>query len=199
MDRREFFKRGLKNVSDTTIKQLDAHAEHRATHWIRPPYAINELEFLLACTRCSECIEACQYKVIFRLPTRLGVQVAGTPALDLLNKGCHLCDDWPCVSVCKPDALMRLQPSSDEGSLSLPTIACASINTRTCLPYMGPECGACDSACPVDGAMIWDDFKPVIIQDMCTGCGLCREACITEPKSIEIHSLHYQSADKVQE
>lgn len=194
MDRREFFKRGLKSVSDTAVKQLDAHATQRAAHWIRPPYAINEIEFLVACTRCSECIDACSYDVIFRLPSRLGVQVAGTPALDLLNKGCHLCEDWPCVSVCEPGALC-LVTGSEENDTNLPVIACASINTTTCLPYMGPECGACGSACPVDGAMMWADFKPKIVQDKCVGCGLCLEACITEPKSITIHSLHYQSGE----
>lgn len=194
MDRREFFKRSFKTAADTTVKKLDAHATQRAAHWIRPPYALGELEFLVACTRCSECIDACIYHVIFRLPARLGVQVAGTPAMDLLNKGCHMCDDWPCVSACEPGALVL----TSEDTNSRPTLARASINTTTCLPYLGPECGACESACPVEGAMEWIDFKPAITQAICTGCGLCREACITDPKSIDIQSIFFQpDSDKL--
>jgi ferredoxin-type protein NapG len=58
-----------------------------------PPYAQDELAFLLACTRCGACVTACPHGVIFPLAPRLGITVAGTPALDLLHKGCHLCED----------------------------------------------------------------------------------------------------------
>ena len=69
-----------------------------------PPFAVDELDFLLACTRCDKCIEACPHDVLFKLPARTGLQAAGTPAMDLLNRGCHLCRDWPCVAACEPDA-----------------------------------------------------------------------------------------------
>ena len=107
MNRREFFKTGFQKVSKTLVEAADEHVKQKALHWIRPPYALNELEFLLACTRCDKCIEACPHDVIFPLPARRGARVTGTPAMNLLNKGCHLCEDWPCVTACEPGALKR--------------------------------------------------------------------------------------------
>ena len=122
------------------------------------------------------------------------MQVIGTPALDLLNKGCHLCDGWPCVKACEPGAL-RLPEETAEHPRGLPDLAAASINTETCLPYSGPECGACASSCPVPGALIWDTNKPRIDPQTCTGCGLCREACIVTPKAIDIQARETDRVD----
>ena len=71
--------------------------------------------------------------------------------------------------------------------LAPPKLAAVRIDTRTCLPYSGPECGACAHACPVPGALEWEDgIRPVVNDERCTGCALCREACIVEPKAIEV-------------
>ena len=189
MERRAFFHRALRKTGESVVKHADAHARQRATHWIRPPFALGELEFLLACTRCSDCFEACSYAVIFPLPARLGAQVVGTPAMDLLNRSCHLCEDWPCVSACEHHAL-KIPESGDEDPTPLPRLALAWIDTDRCLPYSGPECGACASSCPVSGALEWELEKPRINQAACTGCALCREACIVEPKAIGVDSIN---------
>jgi len=196
MDRRSFFTSALNKSGKTVVKTIDARVKQQAVRWIRPPYAIAELEFLLSCTRCGDCIAACPHQVVFALSARVGAKFAGTPALDLLHKGCHLCADWPCVVACKPGAL-RLPVSeaddpdqADTGhNQALPMLASVRIDQQTCLPYNGPECGACISACPVPGALLLDSCKPVINKAICVGCGLCREACITEPKAIQITSL----------
>lgn len=188
MDRREFFKAGVDKVSRVVVREMDGKAGVMAAHWIRPPFALGELEFLLTCTRCDKCLQACPYDVIFLLPSRLGVKVAGTPALDLLHKGCHLCQDWPCVQVCEPGALKLAEPADAEQP-GPPRLASVTINPGVCLPYNGPECGACASFCPVPGALLWDGVKPHIDTDRCSGCGLCREACIAKPSAVDIQSL----------
>ena len=188
MDRRNFFRKALHDSSKKVVEHVDAKANQRASHWIRPPFALDELEFLLACTRCGECETACPHDVIFLLSTRLGAQVAATPALDLLNKGCQLCKDWPCVTVCEPKAL--LLPEMEEDKAVWPTLAKVWINEKACLPFSGPECGACAGSCPVPGALSWDQTRPVINEELCTGCSLCREICIVDPKAIEVKSLH---------
>ncbi len=210
MDRREFFKHSFRKATRVAVQAADEHATQRASRWIRPPFALDELDFLLACTRCGECVESCPHNVIFSLPSRLGAQVFNTPALDLLNHGCHLCEDWPCVKVCEPAALKIPEPSTpsigqqdeseghvneDTGAADVeqsdvrqwPKMAFASINTKSCLPYNGPECGACH-VCPVPGAMSWKHEKPTINTELCTGCALCREACILETPAINIQS-----------
>jgi len=187
VDRREFFRKSFGKASQAVVKQVDERVSKRAKHWIRPPFAITEIEFLLACTRCKDCISACPHEVIFPLPSRLGVDVVGTPAMDLINKACHMCEDWPCVEVCEPKALIK----EDDAGVKYNGVKLArvSINTETCLPYQGPECGACESACPVENALLFDMTKPVIKEEHCTGCALCREACIVEPSALNVHSL----------
>jgi len=149
---------------------------------------VQELDFLLACTRCDKCIEACPHQVIFNLPARLGTRAMGTPAMDLLNKGCHLCEDWPCVNACEPGAL-KLPEKTRDGLPDLPVMARAEIDTEICLPYSGPECGACEASCTVAGALKWEMSKPYIDPELCTGCGLCREVCIVDPSAVTIRSL----------
>jgi ferredoxin-type protein NapG len=73
--------------------------------------------------------------------------------------------------------------------ITIPGFASAEIDTKVCLPYSGPECGACESACPVKDALIFELEKPVIDLEHCVGCALCREACIVEDKAINIKPL----------
>ncbi|MDQ6992878.1 MAG: 4Fe-4S dicluster domain-containing protein [Mariprofundus sp.] len=186
MDRRNFFRQGAASVGKVVSKQLESHFNERAEHWIRPPYALGEVDFLLACTRCNACVQACPHEVIFNLSISCGVEVVGTPALDLTHKGCHLCSDWPCVTACPTTALQR--PPETEAALA--KIAIAVIEPHRCLPYQGPECGACRGSCPVPDALLWHGAKPSIDAEKCVGCGLCREACFLEEKAIQIRSLH---------
>ncbi|VAW67706.1 Ferredoxin-type protein NapG (periplasmic nitrate reductase) [hydrothermal vent metagenome] len=230
MDRRAFFSRSAGKVAQTVTKHAAEKARKNAANWIRPPFAIEELDFLLACNRCGDCTDACPHHIIFPLPATLGAKVFATPALDLKNHGCHLCEDWPCVQACETKALLIPDESAghdtetEEQSLLAeaeggepndglveeigeiasaeeinsespellrlsPVIAVVSINTKTCLPYSGPECGAC-RVCPIEGAMSWDMEKPKINPEFCIGCALCREACIVEPKAINVQSKY---------
>lgn len=236
--RRLFLKRGLSKVTQFGSEVVEQKVSQKAKAWIRPPFAIAELDFLLACTRCDACISACPYDVVFPLPASRGLEVADTPALDIMNKGCHLCSDWPCVTACETKALnfaygkiTKDEDEQDNNSLSkalndeqnkqhnsehngvpsneyvgrdgetetiqqeMPTaIACppmakAMINTGQCMPYSGPECGACKGSCPIPDTLVWKNEKPSIVQSSCIGCGMCREACITSPKAIDISSF----------
>ncbi len=187
MDRREFFKRGGQKAAQIAGQLSRAAAATRAERWIRPPFAVAELDFLLGCTRCDACIEACPHDVLFRLPEKMGRHAAGTPAMDLPAHGCHMCDGWPCAAACEADVLQNPDPADPPEPVKLATLR---IDEGSCLPYSGPECGACASACPVPGALAWEDgVRPVIEQASCTGCALCREACITEPKAIRVFAL----------
>lgn len=186
LNRRDFFRFGLQNAAkmagDAVAGKLALEGD-----MIRPPFALAEAAFLEACTKCDACIQACAYDIIFKLPDDMGGKRAGTPVLDLAVAGCHLCTDWPCVTVCEPAALKLPEAAAPP---IFPKLADAVINTESCLPYAGPECGACRDACRVAGALNWEQgIKPVIDNDVCTGCALCRDACITDPKSIDIRAV----------
>ncbi|HFD81198.1 MAG TPA: hypothetical protein ENK05_12525 [Gammaproteobacteria bacterium] len=189
-DRRAFFRRGVERLGKGLTKEAMRRAEQRASRWIRPPFAAPELEFLVACTRCAACIEACPHDVIFPLPARCGATVVGTPALDLNHRGCHLCPDWPCVAACEPAALCR-PPEEPE---ALPRLASVSLESRYCLPYQGPECGACAGSCPLPDTLRWEGTRPSIDAASCVGCALCREACIADPRAFSVAALRDQPA-----
>ncbi|MFQ5624197.1 MAG: 4Fe-4S dicluster domain-containing protein [Paracoccaceae bacterium] len=178
MDRREFLTRGWRRAAD-------AAGSRRGRGWIRPPFALDEAAFLTKCTGCGDCVSACPHDVIFPLTARAGLRAEGTPALDLLSRGCHLCEDWPCVTACAPGAL-QIAGDAEDTPPEPPRLASAEIDTGACIAHQGPECGACAHACPVPGALRWDGPKPVIDAGACTGCALCREACIVSPKAIRI-------------
>ncbi len=203
--RREFFRRSLGKAAEIAVDAAETRVEDRARQWVRPPFALAELDFLIECCRCGDCAHVCPTGVYFLLSAKFGASAAGTPALDLANKACLMCQDWPCVAACEPGALRLPSPpaaaESGEGSgggkedaadgfeIPPPRLALATIDTSRCLPYMGPECGACNNSCPVTGALMWDGPKPRIDPELCTGCGACRVACITEPKSVLIRRL----------
>ena len=196
MDRRAFFSLGLRKSAKAAVELVEQRAEQKAKRFVRPPFALGELDFLIKCTRCEDCLKACPHDTIFLLPARLGVEIVGTPALDLVNGACHLCVDWPCASACTAGALLQPDDQQDESGeeasepapRSLPVLAVASIDTTSCLPWQGPECGACISVCPVPGAIDQDMIRPSISAESCIGCALCREACITTPKSITLRT-----------
>ena len=70
MKRRDLFRLGAQKTAQAVLEIAGAMAAARAKNWIRPPYALEELDFLLACTRCDKCIEACPHDVLFTLPAR---------------------------------------------------------------------------------------------------------------------------------
>jgi len=223
MDRRAFFRLGRDTINDVADKALKLHIDTHASQWIRPPFAATEAAFLDACTQCGDCMTACPHSIIFPIPTQYGEEFSGTPILDLVTKGCHLCEGWPCVSACETGALSLTNLDSDDAELEevaecngspqtvdltinespksegeggdeddeiIPVLAIATIDIDQCITFMGPECGACQSVCPVPGAIDWNMNQPTINQDICVGCALCREACITEPKAIIVESLN---------
>lgn len=190
--RRLFLRSGVQKVAKATVDIAAHQLARRPTNWFRPPFAADEWQFLELCTRCDKCLAACPHGVLFPLPARLGPRVERTPAMDLLNKGCHLCADWPCVNACETGALALPSPGAaadDEnqpGPSSPPLLALADIDTASCLPYLGPECGACADSCPVPGALRWRGPRPFIEPESCVGCALCREACIVAPKAVRL-------------
>lgn len=150
-------------------------------HVQRPPGALEELEFLMTCTRCDACIDACPPGAIFRLTEGAGV-AAGTPFLDVDRfKPCTACEDVPCAQAC-PTGALQVIPIADAW------MGTAVLNRDTCRTWSHQPCVSCLRICPVGEAAVLADEKGRVHIDPrgCIGCGLCVAVCPTKPKSIEV-------------
>jgi len=134
---------------------------------LRPPGAIDEATFLQECTRCFDCAEACPHDAIIEAPARFR-DAAGTPMIDPDRQPCHMCADFPCIASCEPDVLSELASK---------TMGTARIIEQTCTAHQGGFCTVCSEQCPVDGAIEVENGRPRVVEDTCTGCGVCRYVC----------------------
>ncbi len=72
----------------------------------------------------------------------------------------------------------------------------AIVDKEHCIAYWGIQCDACYRACPLIGEAIKLEVKrndrtgkhsyllPVVESEVCTGCGKCEKACVTDKASI---------------
>ena len=168
ISRRNFFKLSFKKSSKVVEKTIEKKSPRIG---IRPPGAIVEHEFLLLCTRCNDCVDACPHGVIFK-PTYTSAKLYGeTPFLDLTAKACEFCEDMPCISACTKDALVRTEEPLK--------IGIAKIFKEHCLGTQGQYCDYCSRSCPKEFAAltIGEDRAPVIDEEKCVGCGKCEYIC----------------------
>lgn len=179
--RREFFRTTVGRLATEVAKRTEQRVV--VERFFRPPGALDEVAFLAACTRCSECIDVCPAHAIARAPTQAGL-AAGTPVLYPSIEPCTVCDEIPCAAACPTDALIPPERGW-EGY----TIARLELVPETCIPFHGDSCTACVRACPLGEVAIASDEagRPVIKAEGCVGCGVCVRACPTSPPSLKLH------------
>jgi ferredoxin-type protein NapG len=147
-------------------------------HWVRPPGAREEQDFLDTCSRCGECVRACPVQAI-KLDLD-GGSGAGAPYIDTENQPCILCAELACMYRCPTGAILAVNRDDiDMGT--------ASWIDYQCLNTIGSTCTTCVDSCPVGATAIeLIDNRIEVHEAGCTGCGVCHHACPTYPKSIVI-------------
>lgn len=176
INRRQFFSSlGVKTLDwarQTLVQLLD-----QAEGPLRPPGALSEEAFLLACTRCGQCVNACPQGCLNQLTPAAGTAV-GTPVLSFLTgKACTNCRR--CADVCPSGALAP-------GQVGRTLVA--GLAKEECLAWQGAMCRVCYERCPRRGkALVLMDFQyPVVVEENCDGCGACLLACIQASPAIAI-------------
>jgi len=159
---------------------------------LRPPGARDESDFLAACIKCGQCVEACPFDTL--LLARAGEEEAiGVPYFDARQEPCRMCEDVPCIASCPTDALEK-DVSIEQARMGLAVL----VDQETCLAFQGLRCEVCYRACPMLDEAIRLDYRsqqrtgkhafflPVVDSDHCTGCGMCEHACILEEAAIRV-------------
>ena len=164
---------------------------------LRPPGALKEDDFLATCIKCGMCVEACPYDTL-KLAKPGDNKPLGTPYFEPRSIPCYMCTDIPCVPVCPTDALNIKSVQNENGKLDISKakMGVAVIDDSSCIAFWGIQCDACYRACPLLGNAITIEYsknertgkhaflKPVVHTDVCTGCGLCEKACVTQKAAI---------------
>ena len=169
---------------------------------LRPPGALDELEFLTKCTRCDKCMRACPENAILVAPASAGLALK-TPYLDPRSVPCFLCTTLPCIAACEDEALVWPRRTQADGTVlegpKATRMGTARVKRGQCVTWEtldreARECRVCVDRCPYpeeaiqiagsieDGAV----GHPEVIADVCTGCGLCVFACPAEPAAIVV-------------
>lgn len=151
-------------------------AQRNGLGLVRPPGSRPEADFLAACTRCTRCADACEAQFI-RFVGPEGGALAGTPYLLPDERGCTLCLE--CGKACPTTAIEELE------DLTKASMGVAVVDPRLCVSHNGTGvCGACHTICPLRNRAISQDFRnaPIVHEDVCTGCGLCKEVCIVRDR-----------------
>jgi ferredoxin-type protein NapG len=187
MDRGTFIREALRRATSSAARgagrAIDSVADRLSGDLLRPPGALREADFLLACTRCGDCAEACPHFSIRPAPPSAGPG-ADTPQIIPEVAACYLCEDLPCVKACGDGAL--LMPLGGWAGVRLGT---AQLHPRRCIVTSGEACDICIQCCPFPGLAIFADpatALPTIDPEACTGCGVCVQVCPVRPAALSV-------------
>ncbi len=109
-----------------------------------------------------------------------GKEGNGLPVIDINHMPCVVCDGLYCMYACPSGALVPTPLAEiDMGTAEWRETLCARSH--------GEECTICIDRCPLGSAAIeLLEGKVHVIEDGCIGCGVCEHACPTAPKSIVV-------------
>lgn len=146
------------------LASLHSQAEQtQGFEGVRPPWAVANHDFIESCTRCGDCIQVCESKILIKGD-------GGFPEVDFDKGECTFCQK--CAVVCE-------QPIFRE--LSQPAWAHKIEITAQCLTEHKIECRSCQDSCPMSAIrfrlQLGGVAKPVVNSDSCNGCGACIAAC----------------------
>ncbi len=160
---------------------------------LRPPGARSQEDFLAACIRCGQCVQACPRECLVSADATRGWANVGTPYIVARNNPCDLCtgrERLECIAACPTTALRSV------AGITHVRMGVAVIDRDVCLPFLGVACHACWHACPLpnDAITFNQRGRPIVIEAGCVGCGLCEHACLADPAAIRVEPFAHGTA-----
>jgi len=160
---------------------------------LRPPGVAGDDQFLRKCVRCGECMKVCSRNALYPASLQAGLYGFFTPIviprLGYCEYNCNLCGQ-----VCPTGAIPNLPLDEKKKAV----LGLAVFDKNHCLPYAKKlNCMVCEEHCPIpDKAIRFEtveenDYagkklvlkKPYIVENLCTGCGICEYVCPVEEKA----------------
>ena len=132
------------------------------------------------CEQSYRCVSVCPHEALQVFRDNEHDKRFGFPVIKPRQNACYFCQDFPCIAVCESKALKPAYKARKLGA--------ALINTSLCFAYNDTFCQACIMNCPLTGKAIYADEnnRPVIIDENCSGCGICVQCCPAEEAAIVI-------------
>jgi ferredoxin-type protein NapF len=140
---------------------------------IRPPGALPEKNFVSVCTGCGECLKVCPNNALQSTFLEAGLAGLYTPRLvpriGYCEEYCNFCG-----RVCPTEAI---RPLSVEEKRKI-QMGVAKIDKTRCIAYEeGKICLVCNEQCSYHAVVGDDKKRPMVKEEICTGCGICENKC----------------------
>ncbi len=178
------------------IRTVDTELNH--PYGLLPPGADAD-EFYSQCVRCGQCMRACPTAALQPALTEAGIEGFWTPVLiprlGYCDYGCNACGQSCPVEAIPPLPLVLKQEQ---------VIGRVEIDQDRCLPWIEEqECIVCEEVCPLPEKAIELELaearlptgeirilqRPVVIHDLCIGCGMCEYKCpVSGEAAIRVYS-----------
>lgn len=177
---------------------------------IRPPGVKDEEAFLSKCVRCGECMKVCLKNALHPTLLEGGLEALWTPRLvpraGYCEYNCTLCG-YVCPTGAIPELSLEQKHQVKMG------LSC--FDKSRCIPWVAHQnwnvtkqwsknynCAVCEEHCPTPKKAIqFSDVtvqtpdgpqlirRPVIIEEECTGCGICEYVCpLAGPAAVRVIS-----------
>ena len=201
-ERGDFFKSLGTLLAGFVANSLEEAVTGLGPKLLRPPGALDELEFLTKCTRCDKCMRACPENAILVAPPSAGLALKTPYSI-------REASPVSCAPPCPASPPARMRPwSGPSAPLAGKTVidgpkaarmGTARVKQSLCVTWDSPDrevraCRICVDRCPYPGEALRlaepgegeTVGHPVVDAETCTGCGICVFACPAEPGAIVV-------------
>ncbi|HHB93047.1 MAG TPA: 4Fe-4S dicluster domain-containing protein [Thioploca sp.] len=145
---------------------------------LRPPGAIEEVDFLASCIKCGQCVQVCPVEAIFLAELNEGIGI-GVPYIDARSQACDFsCDAVQCVLACPTGSLSHDITNKEEVRMGLARIA----KPESCLAKLGLGFKGQARGANFTGLLRQEEidrWNPIPVRDYLYDVDLC-DLCVRE-------------------